>query len=263
MDLGLNGKVAVVAASSRGIGRATAAGLAAEGARVVMCARERDPLEQAADRICADTGADVFTVPTDLSSEDGPAKLIQTALEQAGALDILVTNTGGPPVGTFDELSDGQWHSAFNSLLMSTVRLIRAAVPAMEARGGGRVVNVTSISVKQPIPGLMLSNALRAAVVGLAKTLSRELAPAGILINNVCPGRIATDRLNQLDQARADRSGLPLEQVRQAAQQTIPLGRYGQPEELAALITFLCSGRASYITGETILCDGGLYAGLM
>ncbi len=263
MDLGLNGKVALVAASSRGIGRATAATLAAEGARVVMCARDRDTLEQAADRICADTGADVFTVPTDLSSEEGPSRLVAAALEQAGALDILVTNTGGPPVGTFDELSDAQWEGAFTGLLLSAVRLIRAATPAMEERGGGRVVNVTSVSVKQPIPGLMLSNALRAAVVGMAKTLSTELAPAGILINNVCPGRIATDRLNQLDEERARRTGVPVGQVRQMAQQTIPLGRYGQPEELAALIAFLCSNKASYITGETILCDGGLYRGLM
>ena len=262
MDLGLNGKVALVAASSRGIGRATAAALAAEGARVVMCARDRDPLEQAADRICADTGADVYAVPTDLSTEQGPAQLVQTTLELTGALDILVTNTGGPPVGTFDELSDQAWQDAFGSLVMSVVRLVRAAAPAMKGRGGGRVINVTSVSVKQPIPGLMLSNALRAAVVGMAKTLSRELAPAGILVNNVCPGRIATDRLNQLDATLAQRSGIPLEQVRQQAQQSIPLGRYGQPEELASLITFLASGKASYITGETILCDGGLYGGL-
>ena len=263
MDLGLNGKVALVAASSRGIGRATAATLAAEGARVVMCARDRDTLEQAADRICAETGAEVFTVPTDLSSAEGPARLVEAALEQAGALDILVTNTGGPPVGTFQELTDAQWEGAFTGLLMSAVRLIRAAAPCMEARGGGRVVNVTSVSVKQPIPGLMLSNAMRAAVVGLAKTLSTELAPAGILVNNVCPGRIATDRLNQLDEERARRAGVPVAQVRQQAQQNIPLGRYGQPEELAALIAFLCSSKASYITGETILCDGGLYRGLM
>lgn len=263
MDLGLNGKIAVVAASSKGIGRAAAAALAAEGARVVMCARNEDPLMEAADRICADTGADVYTVAADLASEQGPRRLVQTAVEQAGGVDILVTNTGGPPVGTFSELDDAAWQGAFESLLLGAVRLIREAAPHMEARGGGRVINVTSITVKQPIAGLMLSNALRAAVVGMAKTLSTELAPAGILINNVCPGRIATDRLNQLDAARAERSGASLEQVRMEAQQSIPLGRYGQPEELAALIAFLASTRASYITGETILCDGGLYSGLM
>ncbi len=263
MDLGINGKIAVVAASSKGIGRAAAAALAAEGARVVMCAREEDPLIQAADHICAHTGADVYTVQADMATPEGPRQLLSTALERAGGVDILVTNTGGPPVGTFDELSDDDWQAAFSQVLMSAVRLIREAAPHMAARGGGRVVNVTSISVKQPIAGLMLSNALRAGVVGMAKTLSRELAPAGILVNNVCPGRIATDRLNHLDGELARRSGVPLEQVRLEAQQNIPLGRYGQPEELAALITFLASARASYITGETILCDGGVYAGLM
>jgi len=263
MDLGLNGKIAVVAASSKGLGRAAATTLAAEGARIVMCARDEDTLMEAADRICADTGAEVHTVAADLSKPEGPRQLVQTALDQAGGVDILVTNTGGPPVGTFDELDDGAWQAAFDQLLLSVVRLIREAAPHMEARGGGRIVNITSVSVRQPIAGLMLSNALRAAVVGMAKTLSRELSPAGILVNNVCPGRIATDRLNQLDAARAERAGLSMEQVRLEAQQGIPLGRYGQPDELAALIAFLASSRASYITGETILCDGGLYAGLM
>lgn len=263
MDLGLNGKIALVAASSRGLGRAVATALAREGAVLVMCARNRDALESTADRICADTGAEVFTVVTDLATAEGPGRLVQTAVEQAGGIDILVTNTGGPPVGTFEELDPAAWRSAVDLVLMSAVELIRGAVPAMRRRGGGRIVNITSISVKQPIQGLMLSNALRAAVVGMAKTLAAELAPDGILVNNVCPGRIATDRLVQLDASRAQRSGVPVEQVRQEAQRTIPLGRYGQPEELAALVTFLASAQASYITGTTILCDGGLYGGLM
>ncbi len=178
-------------------------------------------------------------------------------------MDILVTNTGGPPVGTFEELDRKAWLHAVDLVLMSAVGLIRHALPAMRPRGGGRIVNITSISVKQPIPGLMLSNALRAAVVGMAKTLATELAPDGILVNNVCPGRIATNRLLELDRARAERSGLALEQVRQESQRSIPLGRYGQPEELAALVAFLASSQASYITGTTILCDGGAHAGLM
>lgn len=263
MDLGLNGKIALVAASSRGLGRAIATSLAREGAVLVMCARDRDTLESTADRICADTGADVYTVVADLSTEDGPRRFVETAVEQAGGVDILVTNTGGPPVGTFDELSEERWRQAVDLVLLSAVRLIQHAVPAMKRRAGGRIVNITSISVKQPIPGLMLSNSLRAAVVGMAKTLAGELAPHGILVNNVCPGRIATDRLLELDRSRAERAGLTLEQVRQEAQQTIPLGRYGQPEELAALVAFLASGQASYVTGATILCDGGLHAGLM
>jgi 3-oxoacyl-[acyl-carrier protein] reductase len=188
---------------------------------------------------------------------------VETAVTQAGGVDILVTNTGGPPVGTFEELEDEAWQAAFELVLLSAVRLVQHAVPAMKQRGGGRIINITSISVKQPIPGLLLSNALRAAVVGMAKTLATELAPHGILVNNVCPGRMATDRLLQLDRAQAERAGIPLEQVRHEGQRRIPLGRYGQPEELGALVTFLASSQASYITGTTILCDGGLFAGLM
>ncbi len=263
MDLGLNGKIALCAASSRGLGRAIATALAREGARVCMCGRDRDRLEEAADRICEATGAEVFTFALDLADAEGPRRFVEGALEQAGGVDILVTNTGGPKLGSFEELDDEAWYAAAELLLLSAVRLIRAAVPAMERRGGGRIVNVTSISVKQPIPGLMLSNSLRAAVVGMAKTLAGELAPRKILVNNVCPGMIATDRLIELDQDRAARSGLPLEQVRLEAQRQIPLGRYGQPEELAALVAFLCSAQASYVTGSTILCDGGLYRGLM
>jgi 3-oxoacyl-[acyl-carrier protein] reductase len=263
MDLGLDGKIALVAASSRGLGRAVALSLAREGARLVMCARHRDTLEEAADRICQETGAEVVTVPADLSQPDTAARVVEAALEHCGGLDILVTNTGGPPAGRFDEIDEESWRAAIDLVLMSAVRLIREAVPALERRGGGRIVNITSIAVKQPIPGLLLSNALRSAVVGLAKTLAGELAARGILVNNVCPGRIATDRLLALDAGRAESSGLSLEQVRLEQQRQIPLGRYGQPDELAALVAFLCSSRASYITGTTILCDGGLYSGIM
>jgi 3-oxoacyl-[acyl-carrier protein] reductase len=263
MDLGLNGKIALVAASSKGLGLAVATAFAREGARLVMCARNRDALEAAADRICESTGADVYTVPVDLTLPEGPRRFVEVAQEEAGGVDILVTNTGGPPVGTFAELDETQWRGAFDGVLMSANRLIHASIPGMKKRGGGRIINITSISVKEPIAGLMLSNALRAAVVGMAKTLATELGPEGILINNVCPGRIATDRLLQLDQSRADRSGLPLEQVRRESQQRIPLGRYGQPDELAALVVFLASSQASYMTGTTILCDGGAFSGLM
>ncbi len=263
MDLRLNGKVALVAASSRGLGRAIATTLAKEGARLVMCSRNKDQLEETADRICDMTGAEVYTAAVDLAHAEGPRCFVETALSQAGAVDILVTNTGGPQVGTFEELDEMAWQRAIDLVLMSAVRLIRESAPHMEKRGGGRIVNITSISAKEPISGLMLSNALRAAVIGMAKTLATELGPRNILINNVCPGRIATDRLLQLDKERASRSGLSVEQVRQEAQRRIPLGRYGQPEELAALVAFLVSGEASYITGTTILCDGGLFSGLM
>jgi 3-oxoacyl-[acyl-carrier protein] reductase len=263
MDLGLNGKIALVGASSRGIGRAIATTLGREGARLVMCARGKEALEETADRICATTGAEVYTVPLDLAQPDGPRCFVETAVSQAGGVDILVTNTGGPPPGTFEEHDETAWQRAFELLVMSAVRLIRAAVPHMERRGGGRIVNIVSIAVKEPVPGLVLSNALRAAVVGLAKTLAGELGPRGILVNNVCPGRIATDRLLELDEDRARRGGRPVEEVKLEAQRRIPLGRYGQPDELAALVAFLVSSQASYVTGTTILCDGGLSAGLM
>ena len=263
MDLGLNGKIAIVAASSRGLGRAIATALAREGAKLIMCARNRDALEETADRICEATGADVSTLACDLAHPETPRRLVEYAIEHAGAVDVLVTNTGGPPVGSFMETDDEAWTRAFQSVLMSAVRLIRECAPQMERRGGGRMVNITSISVKEPIQGLLLSNALRAAVVGMAKTLATEIGPKGILVNNVCPGRIATDRLIQLDRSRAERSGQTIEQVRAEAQRLIPLGRYGQPEELAALVAFLASSQASYITGGTFLCDGGLFSGLM
>lgn len=263
MDLGLDGKIALVAAASKGLGRAIAMTLAREGARLVICSRDKAKLEQTGEDICRQTGAEVHVTPVDLSATGGPARFVEFAVKQTGGVDVLVTNSGGPPVGTFADFDDRQWHNASELVLMSVVRLVRAAMPHMELRGGGRIINVSSIAVKQPVEGLLLSNAMRAAVVGLAKTLSRELAPAGILVNNVCPGRIATQRLTMLDRARSDSTGVSVEQVRMSAQQLIPLARYGQPDELAALVAFLASTRASYITGTTILCDGGLHAGLM
>lgn len=263
MDYGLNGKIALVAASSRGLGRAIAMALAKEGARIVMCARNQEQLEATADRICAATGADVYTIALDLATSEGPRQCVKSAIQQAGGVDILVTNTGGPPVGTFAQFDDTAWLQAYEQILLSAIRLIREAIPHLENRGGGRIINIASISAKEPIPGLILSNSLRAALIGMAKTLATELGPKGILVNNICPGRIATDRVMHLDQERSQQLGIPLEQIRQEAQRKIPLGRYGQPEELAALVAFLASNQATYITGCTMLCDGGLFSGLM
>lgn len=263
MDLGLRGKVALVAAASKGLGKAVAMCLAEEGANVAICARDETVLNTTAREIRAATGVDVLAVPADVSKAEDIARFVDKAAQHFGHLDILVTNAGGPPSGTFASFGDADWQAAFNLTLMSAVRLIRAVVPHMRAAGGGRIVNIASLSVKQPIEGLLLSNSIRTAVVGLAKTLSFELAGDNILINNVCPGYYDTDRVKELDAAQAAREGRTIEEVAQEKAKTIPLGRRGRPEELGALVAFLCSRQAAYITGTTIQIDGGAYRGIM
>jgi 3-oxoacyl-[acyl-carrier protein] reductase len=263
MDFGLVGKIAAVAGASKGLGRAIATALAHEGAEVVLCARDRARLEDVADKLCQQTGAEIRIVDADLGSERGVERFMEAASVNGGP-DILVSNTGGPPPGSFLEIHDDQaWMQAHEQLLLSAIRMARLAIPRMKERGSGRIINITSITVKQPAGNLILSNAYRAAVVSMAKTLSREVAPFGITVNNVCPGYISTDRLASLDQNTAEKLAIPIEQVRTESQKKIPLGRYGQPEELAALVAFLSSVQASYITGTTIQCDGGLYSGLL
>ena len=263
MDTGLRGKAALITAASKGLGKAAAMALASEGANVAICSRDAGRIGGAAAEIRTLTGVDVLPCVADVATADDIERFVATAAGHFGRIDILVTNAGGPPSGLFDSISDAQWQNAFNLTVMSVVRLVRATVPHMRRQGGGRIVNITSVSVKQPMDGLMLSNSLRPAVVGLAKTLSFELARDNILIHNVCPGTHDTDRIRELDAARAAREGRSVEDVARQSLAGIPLGRRGDPAELAALIVFLCSHQAAFMTGTTIQVDGGAYRGIM
>jgi 3-oxoacyl-[acyl-carrier protein] reductase len=267
MDLGLSGKVVLVTASSKGLGRACAEEFVREGARVVICGRRPDELAKAAQEIrpLAANGSDIHTVTADVTRADDVSRLLKATINRYGQLDILVTNAGGPTAGTFTDLTEDDWQAGLDATLWPVIRLIRTSLPHLakaKERGGGRIINIQSTSVKQPISGLLLSNAIRPAVIGLAKTLSRELASEGITINNVCPGSYNTDRLKALHERRASETGKSVEDIAEEAAKAIPLGRLGKPEELAALVAFLASSRASYVTGQTISADGGLVAGI-
>lgn len=264
MDFGLSGKVALVAAASKGLGRACAEALAAEGARVVIAAREQSALEQTARELAQAIRGTVLAHRADVRHAEDITALVDRMIHEFGGIDILVNNAGGPPAGTFDACSDEQWEAAFRLTLLSAVRLTRAVLPSMRQRGGGRIMYIASSSVKQPIEDLLLSNALRPGVAGLAKTLSRELAPDHITVNTVCPGRFLTDRLRSGSSVRTRiAQGQTEEEALQALAQDIPLGRIGQPEEFGALVAFLASKQAAYITGTTIQIDGGLIQGLL
>jgi 3-oxoacyl-[acyl-carrier protein] reductase len=259
VDLQLAGRVALVNAASRGIGRAIAAALAAEGAVLVISARDEAAVTQAARQISAATGTEVAGVAADVSVPGTAERLVAAAVERFGGLDILVNNSGGPPRGHFADFGDADWQDAFDLLLLSVVRMVRAALPHLRDSGRGRVINIGSTSVKQPIPGLILSNSLRAGVAGLARSLADELAPDQITVNNVLPGSILTDRLRAGSAARAEQAGTHVDDlIRAEVAQLVPLGRVGEPEDLAALVAYLCSTAADYVTGQTIAVDGGL-----
>jgi len=256
VDLGLRGKVAVVAASSKGLGRAIAEELAAEGASLVMCARGEEALRASANSI-RNAGVKVVEISADVSQQSGIERVAATALDSFGRVDILVTNSGGPPSGNFESFSPDQWESATRLLLYSAVGLTRALLPGMKERRWGRILNVTSIAVKQPIDGLILSNSLRSAVTGFARTLANEVAPFNITVNNIMPGYTRTDRVEQLARASSEKTGATLKDSYARWEKEIPMGRLGEPREFAALAAFLASERASYITGSSIAVDGG------
>jgi 3-oxoacyl-[acyl-carrier protein] reductase len=263
MEMGLKGKVALVTAASQGLGKAIATELAREGCNVVICARRPDVLEDAANEIRGLSGSKVVAVTADVSRVEGVEAAIKAVVDNFGKLDILVNNAGGPPPGDFTKQDDEAWQQAFEQNQMSAVRLIRSALPYLKESGRGRIINMTSTSVKQPIEGLLLSNAIRAGVIGMAKTLSVELGPYNITVNNIAPGRLSTDRVQHLDEARAQATGSTAAEVKKSFEGQIPLGRYGWPEVLAYLAVFLASDKASYITGTTIQVDGGMVKGLL
>ncbi|HEX2258587.1 MAG TPA: SDR family oxidoreductase [Actinomycetota bacterium] len=256
MDLGLKDVPAAVAAASRGLGYATALELAREGARVAICARHREEVESAASSIRRQTGAVVEPVTADVATTEGAETFVRASVDSLGGLGVLVANAGGPPTGSVASFDDDTWVQAFGLNFMSTVRMVREALPHLTASPWGRVLVITSTAAKQPIAGLGLSNSMRAAASGFAKTLSAEVAAKGVTVNCIMPGSILTDRWRSLAGVPAD-AGPDHPALEHVAQQ-VPVGRLGSTEEFAAVAAFLCSERASYVTGVSIQVDGGM-----
>jgi 3-oxoacyl-[acyl-carrier protein] reductase len=262
MELGLRGKVAMVGGASRGLGRAVAAALAAEGANVAIASRDEKEIHRAAVTIARDTGSLVLPVAADLSKGDGVAAWYAAAANEFGGVDLLFANTGGPLVGTALSFDDATWQSAFELLFLSVLRTVRLVAPSMRNRGGGAILISTSSSVREPIPNLALSSVLRSGVTSLAKTLSCELAADNIRVNTLIPGRIETDRLRQVDEINAKQANMTIDEHRLHAISTVALGRDGTPYEFGRVGAFLLSKAAAYITGANVQVDGGLIKGV-
>ncbi|MGN7401038.1 SDR family oxidoreductase [Cytobacillus praedii] len=261
MNLNLNGKVALVVASSQGLGKAIAAQLAREGARVMITSRSLGKLQKVQAELLQEPHCEVKYHVADVTKPEDIKILVEKTREVYGNIDILINNAGGPSGGTFDQLTDEDWENAFQLNLFSYVRMIREVLPDLK-KSGGKIINIASSSIKQPIPGLILSNTFRLGVVGMTKTLAEELGPYNILINTVAPGRIATERVDYLDQLNADNRNVSKNVIVGEAIKAIPLGRYGSPEEFANVVTFLASDANTYITGSSILIDGGMVKAL-
>jgi 3-oxoacyl-[acyl-carrier protein] reductase len=262
MDLGLKNKVALVAASSQGIGRATAECFAAEGCRVAMCARNQQTLHSAAEKIRKQHNVEVFAEAFDVTDPAAVSHFVAAVAANFGSVDICVTNAGGPPAKGFLSCTLEDWQHALDANFLSAVYFARDVIPHMQRKRWGRIITLTSITTKQPVPDLVLSNAVRAAVVGLVKSLANEFGKDGILVNNVGPGFTATDRLKELAKSRAKASGKSEQEMFEAWAADAPVKRLGDPREVAETIVWLASDRASYITGQTVLVDGGIYKGL-
>jgi 3-oxoacyl-[acyl-carrier protein] reductase len=263
MDLGLRGRIALVAAASKGLGRAVAEELAAEGAKLAICSRDAAAIEAVGREIANATGADVLARAADVSRAGDIAAFVDAALARFGHVDILLTNSGGPPPGRFETLDAAAWQKAAELTLFAPVELARRVLPGMKERRWGRILNITSIAVKQPVENLMLSNSLRAAVTGWARSLANEVGSSGVTVNNLMPGYTRTERVEELAQAVSKREGIPPEQAVARWEREIPLGRLAEPREFAALAAFIASERASYITGQSIAVDGGWIKALL
>jgi 3-oxoacyl-[acyl-carrier protein] reductase len=262
MDMGLKNKVAIVAASSQGIGKATAESFAAEGCQVAMCARNADALKSAAEQITKRHGVEVFAEPFDVTDEKAVREFVKATVDKFGSADICVTNAGGPPAKGFLAASVEDWRKAIDLNLLSTVYFAREVIPYMQQKHWGRIITITSITTKQPVPDLVLSNSVRAGVVGLVKSLANEFGKDGILVNNVGPGFTATDRLKELAKSRSAAQGTSEKEIFERWAADTAVKRLGEPREIADTIVWLASERAAYITGQTILVDGGAYKGL-